>query len=111
MMMIYHTSPEGVMKAMKATQFTRDLPGAMPRFPADYTLVALVEANDVESAFHFTNHTDRDWTTNPGVTMKVTGGARSTSVGDVVVRVDEARGAVDAFRCDSVGWTLLRPNA
>lgn len=102
-MMVYHAK-----RTVTASRFTADLPGVMPAFPADYTLVALVEGSDLDDAFHLTNHHIGPWPMNKGVTAKVAR-PRSTSVGDVIVQIDEAQGSAFAFRCEPVGWKLLNP--
>ena len=75
----------------------------------NFTLVALVEVPEDRSdewddwAFQCTNHIDRPWWENEGVTLVGEPKQRSTSVGDVVVRSD---GKI--FRCDFTGWTEHR---
>lgn len=54
--------------------------------------VADVEVEDINQVFELTNHIDRSWTSNPGVTA-MPGSHRSTSVGDVYL-VDDAFYAV-----------------
>ena len=72
-----------------------------------YTLVALVEGEDIEMAFRLTNHIDHSWTENEGVAAKVAR-PRSTSVGDVIVKVNDAGpGVARAFRCEMAGWKML----
>jgi hypothetical protein len=58
---------------------------AIVDFPADYDHVATVQCESHEETFILTNHIDKKWWENPGVTLRKAGGARSTSVGDVVV--------------------------
>lgn len=47
------------------------------------TKVAEVDSNDLDTAFRDTNHIDKDWIENEGVTSLVSR-PRSTSVGDVM---------------------------
>lgn len=54
----------------------------------------------LEQAFRLTNHIDRPWEENPGITAEP-GPHASTSVGDVVV-VDG-----EAYQCARMGWTKL----
>lgn len=54
------------------------------QFPQDFKLVAIVEAEQVEATYQLTNHIDRQWQDNDGVTYAAEGPQRSTSVGDVV---------------------------
>ena len=75
--------------------------------PNGYTHVAVVEVpedadNDgaLGQAWQYTNHIDRAWWDNPGVT-RVGPPCRSTSVGDVLVVGDQA------FRVDGVGWSKV----
>lgn len=72
-----------------------------PSWPADYRLVAEVEAPSIEAVFRLTNSHDRHWSLRPGVACFAPN-ARSTSVGDVVVTPG---GRV--FRCESRGWQEL----
>jgi hypothetical protein len=75
--------------------------GPAPKWPDEFTKVAEVATDSVEEAWGLTNHVDRPWWDNPGVTLLVPKQARSSSVGDVLV--------VDGrpFRCASVGWEAL----
>lgn len=80
---VYHTSDDLV--GIAATRF-----GApMPRFPEDYTHIAVVEANSLGKAFELTNSDDRDWIDKRGVKQARVEGLdtvpRSTSIGDVIV--------------------------
>jgi hypothetical protein len=70
------------------------------RFPDGYTHVADVETYTIDHVYELTNHIDKDWTTNGGVTPHVAR-ARSTSVGDVVVT------PIGAFICANTGWKKL----
>lgn len=83
-------------------------------FPNEFDLVARVELQEelttdeaLARAFNLTNHVDRPWWTNPGVTKVVSDDVRSTSTGDIVVIDDRA------YRCESVGWyeALERPRS
>jgi hypothetical protein len=75
-------------------------------FPDDYHHVARVELPDDEYplVFQLTNHIDHAWQENPRVTPvgSAVEGARSTSVGDVIVLSDGS-----TLRCESFGWTPL----
>ena len=55
-------------------------------FPEGFVHVADVEADNVLGIFELTNSIDRGWWENPEVTMVAEGCARSTSVGDVIVK-------------------------
>ena len=58
--------------------------------------------DSLDGVYHKTNHLQKDWTTNSGVTPmngRTGQNTRSTSVGDVVV--DESG---TAWYCDIVGW-------
>ena len=50
----------------------------------DFDRAAEVEAKDLEAVFDLTNHGDRVWWSNDGVTMIGAGPRRSTSVGDQI---------------------------
>jgi hypothetical protein len=79
---------------------------AASRFPADYKLVADVEAGTLEEAFALTQHIDQNWAKNPGVHPghdALVGECRSTSVGDVIVDED---GRV--WRCELIGWSEFK---
>ncbi len=77
--------------------------GPDPVWPDEYDHVANVDVPDGEHhrVFKLTNHIDRSWQENDGVTPvgEAISGARSTSVGDVIVLSD---GRV--MRCARVGW-------
>jgi len=66
-----------------------------------YRLVAEVATSDLHKAFCLTNHSDDDWTFNPGVKARVKH-SRSTSVGDILVTADNR-----VFRVARVGFTHL----
>lgn len=53
-------------------------------WPEEYTPVAIVGTESVETAFEKTNHIDEPWWNNEGV-QRLGPETRSTSVGDVVV--------------------------
>lgn len=50
-----------------------------------YGLAATVETDDLDDAYERTNHIDKDWCTNRGVTRPEHGSRRSTSVGDLLI--------------------------
>jgi hypothetical protein len=52
----------------------------------EYHLVAVVDSDDLEDGFRYTNHIDKDWTLNSLVTPIPGASKRSTSVGDIIVR-------------------------
>ena len=100
-------------QAMQVGQLNRDafmrwmsnmwLPDATPpAFPDDYTMVAVVEGEDVETAYRLTNHIDAPWWENEGVTLIGNPEHRSTSTGDVVVMPNG-----QVLRCDNAGWTEI----
>ena len=65
---------------------------------ADYGEIATVETGDLDLAYQMTNHVDHDWRENASV--KVTGPelrARSTSVGDVLIKEDGTRWVVAPY--------------
>ena len=66
-----------------------------------YLPVALVDTDNLETAFMLTNHIDESWTLNDGVDALLTK-VRSTSVGDVMVRGDKR------FLVDRMGFTELK---
>lgn len=72
-------------------------------FPNGYVHVADVESPSLDGAFVLTNHIDRPWWTNPGVTHMGDVSKRSTSAGDIIVNV----GTGVAWRCDDLGWTTV----
>ena len=80
--------------------------GEQPKFPEAYTKIAHVEADSVADTFRITNHIDSDWLENPEVQWNISGGMRSTSVGDVV---EDENG--DFYRCENVGWEKMKLNA
>ena len=59
--------------------------------PQGFKLVALVHARDFDHAFQLTNHMDHAWWENPQVTLLVEPTQRSTSIGDVIIPLAEAR--------------------
>jgi len=66
-------------------------------------LVAAVDGNDIEDAFHLTNNIDKPWFENDNIIATYQGaytgkGCRSTSVYDLVVDEDVV------YICDSFGW-------
>ena len=53
----------------------------------EYHLVAVVDSDDLEDGFQYTNHIEADWAKNPaGIVTPLPGEHRSTSVGDVFCR-------------------------
>lgn len=52
----------------------------------EYESVAIIPTDDLDEAYRLTNHIDDDWTKNPDVTYVNVGPARSSSVGDILVR-------------------------
>ena len=55
----------------------------------EYHLVGVVDSNDLEDGFRYTNHIDTDWAKQPAeIVTPVPGNHRSTSVGDIIVRSD-----------------------
>lgn len=52
-----------------------------------YQLAAVVFTDDLDNAFHLTNHVTCDWTENSNV-FASSGPQRSTSVGDIVMDAD-----------------------
>jgi len=73
-----------------------------PAFPLGYEKVAVVECDNLEQAFHVTNHIDEDWTVNKEVVELFKSQSRSTSVGDVIVDGDGRK-----FYCQMAGWLEL----
>lgn len=65
-----------------------------------YVQVALVDTNDKEDAFEWTNHIDHDWTRNLHVTPEDSQAKyRSTSTGDFL---EDQHGLL--WLCGSIGW-------
>lgn len=56
----------------------------------NYRLVAEVEASSLAEVYHLTNHIERDWRENAGVSPSWDEPVRSTSVGDVIVQGETA---------------------
>jgi hypothetical protein len=84
----------------KATPtFLDNTAAALAAFPEGFTHVADVVTDDVGRVFELTNTIDRGWWENPEVTLTpevaAKGGARSTSVGDVIVKALAVRVGVD----------------
>ena len=65
-----------------------------------YLPVALVDTDNLETAFMLTNHIDESWTLNEGVDPLLSK-VRSTSVGDVMVRGEKR------FLVSPMGFTQL----
>jgi len=79
-----------------------------PVYPADFFMVAVVEVPERQEpnpdhAFHLTNHIDRAWWENPGVTLVGEPRHRSTSVGDVVIMPNGR-----AMLCTPLGFRALK---
>lgn len=66
---------------------------------ANYNEVATLECRDLDDAYRLTNHMDKDWTLNREI-LSCNATCRSTSVGDVIVQMDEGK----AFRCMPYNW-------
>lgn len=67
-----------------------------------YRPIAQVRCSEIHDVFPITNHIDHDWTTNSEV-IRVAGGQRSTSVGDIAVDLDAGK----AWACQSAGWGII----
>ena len=74
--------------------------GPAGNFPDDFNHVAEVDLPDEAHAevFRLTNHIDRPWWENAGVTLVAQ--SRSTSVGDMI-RLSDGR----ILLCKSFGWS------
>ena len=70
-------------------------------FPAEYELVAVVEAENVEEAYYLTNSIDWGWWENEKVRMVKK--SRSTSVGDVIINIATGK----AERVEGCGWSTI----
>ncbi len=68
-------------------------------FPEDFSLVAIIAAEDLEGVWKATNSIESPWTENIECYDVFGGSHRSTSVGDVVVDEEGT-----TFLCDIVGW-------
>ena len=69
--------------------FMDNTPEALAAFPAGFIHVADVVTDEVGRVFQLTNTIERPWRENPEVTLTpavAAYGARSTSVGDVIVK-------------------------
>ena len=75
-----------------------------------YRLVAEVETDDVDEAFHLTNSYDNVWWTNEKVQAHVVP-CRSTSVGDVIILPSNEAFLITRTGFRSVGLTWLRSAA
>jgi hypothetical protein len=73
-------------------------------FPADYKLVAKIEAADIDSAVELSQHNGRSWAQNPGITS-FTENPRSTQVGDILIEHDVPKRFLGAK-----GWCLATTN-
>jgi len=67
----------------------------------DYKKVALVESDNLGDVFRITNHIDSNWQTNDEV-IETYGDVthRSTSVGDIVIDLENSK----RYLCASMGW-------
>lgn len=71
----------------------------------EYQLVAVVDSDDLEDGFRYTNHIEADWAKQPAaIVTALPGDHRSTSVGDVFCR-DGA-----TYIVDNMGFKLLTAN-
>ena len=94
--------------AFAAMRIGESLGMRQPEFPMDYQLVAHVRAQDLDQVFALTNHGDEDWTRNAGV-QSVTDGARSTSVGDVIVDPEGRPHRVESMGFEEIRWPPKTP--
>lgn len=70
-----------------------------------YRVAAYVRGDDVDTAFHLTNHIDQSWTDNNEV-VAASGPQRSTSVGDMVMTDDGIFHLCCPFGWETVGIGL-----
>ena len=94
-----------VIRQARVSHFSVDLPMRMfaRHANANWPVVAIVQANDLEHAFMLSNHIDTDWQDGPGVVWVAEPKEhRSTSVGDVIV---DPYGL--AYVVDVVGYKLV----
>jgi hypothetical protein len=71
----------------------------------EYHLVAVVDSDDLEDGFRYTNHIEADWHKQPAaIVTALPGNHRSTSVGDVFTR----NGAT--YVVAGMGFDLLTAN-
>jgi hypothetical protein len=71
----------------------------------EYHLVAVVDSDDLEDGFRYTNHIEADWAKQPAaIVTPLPGDHRSTSVGDVFTR----NGAT--YVVAGMGFDLLTAN-
>ena len=71
----------------------------------EYRLVAVVDSDDLEDGFRYTNHIETDWAKQPAaIVTALPGNHRSTSVGDVFTR----NGAT--YVVAGMGFDLLTAN-
>ena len=80
---VYHANDLHEMVAPQATHWLTDR-------SSHYTHVADVEAR-LSQVFALTNHIDHSWTDNPEVIWHTTARVRSTSVGDVILSVENGQ--------------------
>ena len=74
-----------------------------PVWPDDYDRVAVVQCENFEDVFRFTNHIDHSWQKNDEVTWFRGWQERSTSVDDVVIQHPPGI----AYRCEMSGWSEI----
>lgn len=74
----------------------------VPPWPDGFEFVAEVDGDSIDHAFQQTNHIDRAWYDNNDVRKIVEGTVRSTSVGDVLVKVEVHK--TTKFYCMPFGW-------
>jgi hypothetical protein len=76
---------------------------------ANFSGEAKSEEAFLEDVFYNTNSIDHGWWENEGIELcgeaKVNGGARSTSVGDVVIVCQGEKETV--YRCGIIGWEKI----
>lgn len=70
------------------------------QFPRDYNLVAKVECDDIDEAYHLTNHISAPWWANRAVELIGAPNHRSTSVGDVIHDTETDT----YYACAPMGW-------
>ena len=86
-----------------ASQTARRLNGIPKLNSVNYTLVAVVETEDISDVWKITNSITSHWSTNPEVKWSMGFENRSTSIGDVVSDDDGK-----FFRCGRIGWEQLK---
>jgi hypothetical protein len=76
--------------------------GKTPKFPEEFTAVAVIDSPNLGETFKITNHIDHNWEENTEVIDLLAKGNRSTSVGDVMVENDGTK-----HRCENCGWKKI----